>query len=112
MDFGKDTYIVLDIPEPFSSKIIDLRKNYHDEFRAALPTEITVAGSSGCGPISKDENLENVITILDKLLLELKPFEVQFSNIVRYPNSDVFAFEPIDKKPFQDIHNKMLKIIN
>src|SRR5205809_239975 len=57
MELLAETYIVLDVPQPFASRVLDLRVQSGDDFRAALPVEITLIGSGGVGPITRHQDL-------------------------------------------------------
>jgi len=51
MELLAETYVVLDVPNPFAGCVLDLRLQARDDFRAARPLEITRIGSGGAGPI-------------------------------------------------------------
>lgn len=52
--FEHDTYVVLDIPEPVSSKVMALHMQYEKQ-RTLIPVEITIIGSSGVGILKNDQ---------------------------------------------------------
>src|SRR5579883_601290 len=87
MTFSHETYICLDIPEPQAQWILDIRKQQKDEFRAALPAEITVAGSSGVGVIKADQKPESVI---------------------RFPRTDIFVLTLEDEAPLRSLHQRII----
>jgi len=106
MNFDKNTYIVLDLKEPISSKIIKIR-SYFDDFRAALPAEITVSGSSGNGVVSADQNYDEFISELNSIAKQIQPFDFSFSEPIRFPNTNIFVMSVKDKSPFEIIHEKI-----
>jgi hypothetical protein len=62
--FETNTYVVLDVPEPFASAVMGIRKRHRDEFRSSLPDEITVAGSNGVGELEPAQPSEDVFALL------------------------------------------------
>lgn len=66
--FDRNTYIVLELPEPMSSTIHKIRAEQGDDFQASMPNEITVVGSSGVGPIAQDQDPEKLFKDLPILL--------------------------------------------
>src|SRR5438132_14152550 len=82
-------YIVLEIPPPISGVIQSIR----DSLRALtshLPVEITMAGSSGTGPIPAGADKSETEECLTTVLAELEPFRVRFQEVRRFPNTDIF----------------------
>src|SRR5687768_2916948 len=53
------TYVVLELPAAVATQIHVLRERY-DPRTARLPMEITVAGSSGVGALSPDQDAQHV----------------------------------------------------
>ena len=82
-------YIVLDIPSPMAEKIRELRKKFDPE-RSMLPAEITLTGSCGTGLISQGESLKNITCHLEKAAKKLRPFQVSFDGVDRFPGTDIY----------------------
>jgi 2'-5' RNA ligase len=99
-------YIVLEIPEPVRGAIQSLR-DFLATPAARLPVEITVAGSSGLGPIPAGTDKDETETILKSVLAGLKPFRVQFQEIRCFPNTNIFYLAPQDRQPFDRIHETL-----
>jgi len=97
------SYIVAEIPEPVRSQIQALRAELNPH-PVSLPVEITLAGSSGVGPIPAGTDLADVTSQLDRILPIIAPFHVRFSAIRKFPNTALFYLEPFDRMPFDGIH--------
>lgn len=82
-------YIVLDIPSPMAEKIRELRKKFDPE-RAMLPAEITLTGSCGTGLVTQGETLQNIVSHLEKAAKKIKPFQVCFDRVDRFPGTDIY----------------------
>jgi hypothetical protein len=67
---------------------------------AKLPVEITLAGSSGVGPIPAGADLSLIERHLDQALADISPFHARFSAICTFPNTAIFYLEPFDRSPF------------
>lgn len=103
-----DTYIVLDLPETTSEYIANIRTLFKDSFRMALPTEITIAGSSGLGIIDSNQSLQDVIDSVEQIASKTKPINASFREVSRFPNTDLFFLSLKDEGPFLDLHQSFL----
>jgi 2'-5' RNA ligase len=97
------TFIVLEIPSPISGAIQAIRDSLATP-TARLPVEITVAGSSGVGPILPGADKNETETLLKSVLPKLKPFPARFHEIRRFPNTNIFYLAPHDRQTFDQIH--------
>jgi hypothetical protein len=70
-------YIVAEIPEPVRSQVQALRDSLNT-LTAKLPVEITLAGSSGVGPIPPGTDLSLIKRHLDRTLPDISPFRARF----------------------------------
>ena len=104
--FEHDTYIILNLPEPFAEEIHRIRKKY-DEGLTVFPAEITVAGSSGVGPLAYDQEPERVFTILNEIATSQAPIEACFKGIEHFQNTNLFYLAVTDPQPFIRLHEKV-----
>jgi len=107
MAFTADTYICLDIPSPFAEQVMNIRVQQQDTFRAALPVEITLAGSSGVGVFNEVQDVQEAFVMLDAIASETLPIVASFGKVVRFPNSDIFVLTLIDEQPFRVLHQRI-----
>ncbi len=107
MKFNKDTYIVLNLNEPLSNEIINIRKRF-DSVRASLPAEITISGSSGVGVVSASQNSEEFLDQLKSISRTIQPFYFSFGEVIRFPNTNIFVFSISERDIFNEIHNKIV----
>ena len=99
-------YIVLEIPAPVGGMIQTIRDSLATPV-ARLPVEITVAGSSGVGPIPPGTDTRETEGMLKSVLAGLKPFQVRFQEIGCFPNTNIFYLSPQERRPFDDIHKAL-----
>jgi 2'-5' RNA ligase len=102
--FEIDAYVCLDLPSTARDRVIAIRRAHRDTFRAALPAEITVAGSSGVGPILPVDNPKAVFAIIDRIAAATPPIDMRFGPAFRFPNTDIFGLSVEDEAPFQRLH--------
>jgi 2'-5' RNA ligase superfamily len=100
------SYIVAEIPEPVRRQIQALRDSLNT-LTARLPVEISLAGSSGVGPIPIGTDLSLIKRHLDRTLSSISPFCTRFSAIRTFPNTSIFYLEPFDRSPFDHIHQEL-----
>jgi len=105
-----DAYLVLLLPEPVSTEIVNLRKKY-DQLLAKLPVEITVSGSSGTGPIKAGQNVKIIIDAVDNIVDQISSFEFNFIKMNQFPCTNIFYLEPEQRNNFDKIHH-LLESIN
>ena len=100
------SYIVAEIPDPVRSQIQALRDSL-DTPTCKLPVEITLAGSSGVGPIPAGTDLSLIEYHLEQILPDVSPFCTRFSDICAFPDTSIFYLEPWARSPFDQIHERL-----
>jgi len=100
------SFIVAEIPEPVRSQVQAMRDSLKT-LTAKMPVEITLAGSSGVGPIPVGTDLALVQRHLDRTLTDVSPFRVRFSAICKFPNTAIYYLEPFDRFPFDKLHREL-----
>jgi len=107
MAFEYDTFVCVDLPSPAADRVLEIRRRHRDDFRAALPAEITVAGSNGVGPVEPAEDPTAVFAALDQIGRETAPIEVTFGPVVRFPNTEIFVLTVADAAAFDALHERV-----
>jgi len=105
--FETNTYVVLDVPEPFASAVMAVRVRHRDEFRSSLPVEITVAGSNGVGELDADQPSEDVFAILTAIAAKTHPIQASFGPVDRFAGTEVFFLTLEDEGPFHELHDRI-----
>ena len=106
INFQKSTFICLDIPNKMAIKIRQIRQILDTQI-AWKPVVITIAGSSGCGHISDEQDIFKANEIIKNLVKNISPFNLEFSIINSFPGTDIFYFEFENDKVLNQIHNKV-----
>ena len=105
--FETNTYVVLDVPEPFASAVMAVRVRHRDEFRSSLPVEITIAGSNGVGEFEADQASEDVFALLTAIAAEAKTIEAAFGPVDCFPGTEIFFLTLEDEQPLRALHDRI-----
>jgi len=105
--FSANTYVVLDVPSPVAGKVMAIRERHRDDFRAALPIEITIIGSSGVGEFEAGQDPDQVFPILDAIAADTSPIRARFGPVHRFPGTDIFVLSLEDEQPFRSLHRRI-----
>ncbi|MED5475973.1 MAG: 2'-5' RNA ligase family protein [Candidatus Neomarinimicrobiota bacterium] len=108
INFKNSTFICLDFPLTMVEKIKSIRQNLDSKI-AWKPVVITLAGSSGCGHISDKQDILEANEIISRLVENIPPIKLQFSNINSFKGTNIFFFEFQEEKLLTEIHYKIKK---
>lgn len=98
----KPTFVVAELPDAIAAWVRATRSVFEPAI-AHLPAEITLAGSSGVGPVDSGQDVEFVRAALAAALAERLPFEARFTGVESFPGTDIFFAAP-DPEPFASLH--------
>jgi hypothetical protein len=98
----KPTFVVAELPEPIAAWVREVRGRFEPAI-AHLPTEITLAGSSGVGPIEHGQSVASVQQMLAAALAGRLPFQSRFIGIRSFPGTEIFFAAP-EPEPFNALH--------
>lgn len=107
--FDRDTYIVLELPEPIASTIHKIRAEQGDDFQASMPTEITIVGSSGVGCIAQDQDPDEFFKIIDEIAASTPPLTVSFDKVHRFPGTDIVVMKLKDETLVRSLHQRFVE---
>src|SRR3954462_396238 len=105
--FEHPAYSVLDLPVPVADAVAELRRCGGRGF-PPLPVEITVAGSSGVGPLVREQSRDEVFATLAELATRWLPLTATFGRIERFPGSPVMYLSMTDEGPFAALHQALI----
>jgi len=100
-------YFVLNIPAPFSARVLEVRRSQKDTFFASLPVEVTIAGSTGVGVLDASQNLAEAYAALDRIAADTAPITTAFGPVVRFPGTDIFALTLQNDAPLRELHRRV-----
>lgn len=104
---AEQTYAVLNLPSPVADRILEIRRRHRDDFRAALPAEVTLVGSGGVGCFAVGQPADRVFEVLDRIAAETSPIEAALGQVERFPNTDIFAFRFAGESRLRELHQRI-----
>ncbi len=104
---AEQSYVVLDIPSPVADRVLEIRREHRDDFRAALPVEVTLAGSGGVGCFTPGQPAAPVFDALDRIASETPPFATSLSEVERFPDTDIFVFRFGDESGLRRLQERI-----
>jgi 2'-5' RNA ligase len=107
--FDRDTYIVLELPEPIASTVHKIRAEQGDDFQASMPTEITIVGSSGVGCIAQDQDPDELFKLIDEIAASTPPITVSFDKVHRFPGTDIVVMKLEDETLVRSLHQRFVE---
>ena len=102
-DLGALSYVVLDVPEPQATAVMEVRRAHGDLFRAALPVEVTLTDS-----LDPVQNPDEAFAALDTIASATLAIETSFVGAHRFPDSDTFVMRLADEEPFRALRKKII----
>lgn len=102
------TSICLDLSGPAAAAIQALRRRCGYGQNGVNPPEITVAGSSGVGPLAVGQDAAEVFAALDAVAARTPPVTVDFAGLVRFPDTDIVVAVPADPGPLTALHEQLV----
>ena len=103
MHITKPTFIVAELPDNVAAWVRATRATFEPAI-AHLPAEVTLAGSSGVGPIAQGERVDRVRSALESALAGRLPFEARFDGIDSFAGTEIFFASP-EPEPFMTLHH-------
>jgi 2'-5' RNA ligase len=102
-------YVCCNISGEAANHIQSLRNKY-DSFTAQLPVEITIIGSSGIGPILKNEPAEIIKYEFIRAASGVQSFGFTFQEIDNFQSTMVYYLKPNNREYFDELHNNFKKM--
>jgi hypothetical protein len=107
MAFDNDTFVVLHVPEPVASMVMDVRRRHRDKERMALPVEVPLTGSGGVGVFEADQDRETVFAKLDEIAASTEPMTAHFGPVLHWPPS-LYVLSYEEPQPIAALHERLV----
>jgi hypothetical protein len=99
-------FVVAELPDSVAVWVRSTREVFEPGI-AHLPAEITLAGSSGVGPITIGQDIESTRAKLEAALRGCLPFEARFTSVGTFPGTNIFFASP-EPEPFVARHQAIV----
>lgn len=101
-------FILAELPEVIAGKIRDLNERYDPKLARYKPPHITLAGSSGAGPIPPFVSVEEIRDKLEPIAAETEPITLSFKVPQRFMQTDIIVL-PLDSHgPLRVLHDRII----
>jgi 2'-5' RNA ligase len=100
-------FIIAPIVGPEGDRIAELQTTYDPRLARLGPPHVTLAGSSGMGPIAADIPVEELRERLEPITASTAPITVRFSRPTRFMQTDIVVL-PLDPHgPLRTLHERI-----
>jgi len=90
-----------------ADRLRELHATYDPRMAAELPPHVTIAGSSGMGPISPETTDDELRRALEPVALEVAPFSVRLEPPTRFMQSTVVVMAIDPNGPIRALHERI-----
>lgn len=98
-------FIVAELTGPVRERVHAVQRQFDPKLSRGTPPHITIAGSSGVGPLPLDTPVPRIREVLGPLLAGMPPITVQFERPHRYMTTDIVVL-PVDPHgPIRALHD-------
>lgn len=104
----KSGIIVIALLEPpLRERVLALQQRFDPKLAATQPPHLTVAGSSGMGPISTKTTMDELRAALEPITRTTPPMSLRFQAPVRFMQTNVVVL-PLDPHgPIRELHDRI-----
>jgi len=104
---GPGIFVVIDARGPAGERIHAIQHAYDPKLANYLPPHLTLAGSSGVGPIDPKTSRERLREVLGEIAASTAPMTLAFKAPIRFMQSDIIVL-PLDHHgPLRDLYERI-----
>lgn len=104
---GPGIFVVIDARGPAGDRIHAIQRAYDPKLANYLPPHLTLAGSSGVGPIDPKTSRERLREVLGEIAASTAPMTLTFKAPIRFMQSDIIVL-PLDHHgPLRDLYERI-----
>ena len=99
--------IIAPLEPPLRERILELQRRFDPKLAAAQPPHLTVAGSSGMGPVSTKTTVDELRAALEPITRTTPPMSLQLQAPMRFMQTNVVVL-PLDPHgPIRELHDRI-----
>jgi 2'-5' RNA ligase len=102
-------FVFTTVEGPAADRIREIVERYDPKLAAAHPPHLTLAGSSGVGPIQAATPLHVVRDALTAVALATPPLDVRFGRPTRFMQTDIVSLALDPHGPVRDLHERIVR---
>lgn len=97
-------FIVAELTGTVRERVYEIQRRFDPKLSRGTPPHITVAGSSGVGPLPLDTPVERIREVLTPILANIAPITVPFERPHRYMTTDIVVLPVSPHGPIRAMH--------
>ena len=102
-------FIIAEIGGAVGKRIHEIQKRFDPKLARSAPPHVTIAGSSGIGPVHAGTSAAKIRTALAAVAAETQPMELRFSAPHRFMQSNIIVL-PLDPHgPLRELHDAIAR---
>lgn len=98
-------FVVAELTGPVRDRVHALQRQFDPKLSRGTPPHITIAGSSGVGPLPLDTPIERIQEVLEPMLARTAPITVPFERPHRYMTTDIVVLPVNPHGPIRALHD-------
>lgn len=106
MTLKSGIYILAELRGPVADRIAEIQRRYDPRLAATSPPHITLAGSSGIGPLPKMP-VEELRAGLEPITSDTPPIEIRFGPPIRFMQTDIIVLPTDPHGPLRALHERL-----
>jgi 2'-5' RNA ligase len=101
-------FILAELPSEIANQVRAINERYDPKLSRYKPPHLTIAGSSGAGPIPPSVSVEEMREKLEPIARETPPIELAFQPAQRFMQTNIVVL-PIDPHgPLRTLHDRIV----
>jgi 2'-5' RNA ligase len=102
-------FVFTRVEGPAADRIRDIQQRYDPKLAAMHSPHLTLAGSSGVGPIDASTPLDQIRTLLERVAFETAPLSLPFGPPTRFMQTEIVSL-PLDPNgPIRGLHERIAR---
>jgi 2'-5' RNA ligase len=102
-------FIIAEISGAVGKRIHEIQKRFDPKLARSAPPHVTIAGSSGIGPVHAGTSVAKIRTALAPVAAETRAMELRFSAPHRFMQSNIIVL-PLDPHgPIRELHDAIAR---
>ncbi len=100
-------FVIAEVRGAAGDAIRAIQQRYDPKLARALPPHITIAGSSGLGPIAPATSVEELSAALGKVCTETPPMELELEPPLRFMQTNIVVMPLAQHGQLRELHDRI-----
>jgi 2'-5' RNA ligase len=100
-------FVIAEIKGPAAKRIRTIQKRFDPRLAREWPPHVTLAGSSGMGPIESSTPIDELRARLEPIARETPPLLLAFGHVVRFMQTNIIVLPLNPHGPLRQLHERV-----